>query len=365
MRKMLLGGICAVTAALMLLFPAPFLMDMRNRVLEHWLFGGKIAYEGDLSVWVVDVRADGKQSLLSWIRGRIAFYEAGHFGIYPKVEGPMTIEEVQLRMRNGAHPDVLLCGVDVPEPILENAVRYDGPFLMDPILPQRSEGLITPILQSGTLVLLNEDALYRAGLNPPAGLSGMDSQWLQTVLQELPNAAGHEDGVCLMAAVMSEMPQAMQQAFLKSKRGNLDALLKGELAIYLSQQGSLWQLYKQDLLGKTLPGVIAYPLSGLSPRMQCAVLIKNNDRHRHEAAAALITTLLGKQAQTALADIYALPVVTGTSCVRADLVSLWQKAEETEWVYPNTGEAEFLTLVSKDAPLSDLQSYVRNLCRPP
>ena len=167
MRRMLLGGICAVTAALFLLFPAPYLMDMRNRVLEHWLCGGKISYEGNLAVWVVDVKADGKQALMSWIRGRIAFYESNHFGIYPKAEGPMTIEEVQLRIQNGECPDVLLCGVDVSEPILGHAVRYDGPFLMDPILPQRSEGLITPILQSGTLVLINEDALYRAGLSLP------------------------------------------------------------------------------------------------------------------------------------------------------------------------------------------------------
>ena len=136
----------------------------------------------------------------------------------------------------------------------------------------------------------------------------MDAQWIQTVQKELPNAIAHEDGVCLMAAIMSEMPQDMQQAFLKSKGGNLDALLKGDIAIYLTRQESLWQLYKQDILGTTLPGVIAYPLCGFSPRIQCAVLMENKDRHRREAAAAFITTLLGKQAQTALEDIYALPV---------------------------------------------------------
>lgn len=364
MRKVLLSAICAVFAALFLLFPMPFLTYTRNKVLEHWLSGGKLAYEGKIVVWAVDAKVDGKQALMSWLRSRVSFFEKNHFGIYPELAS-MTMEDVTSRLQKGERPDVLLCGVDAPRVVLDCAAAYEGPFLMKPVLPQLYGGLLTPVLQSGTVVLINEDALYRAGLNPPAGLVGMEAQWLKTVSEEIPNALAYEDGVSLMAAVVSEMPADLQQAFIKSKTGTLEAFLKGDIAVYLTYQNALWQLYRQDLLGKTLPGITAYPLAGFTAKAECVALIKNEDKHRQQAAAAFVTTLLGRQAQSALAEIYALPTVSGTSCTRADLSALWQKAEETIYIYPGNGLEEFLLMTTGNASLPDLKNYVQGLCQPP
>ena len=364
MRKILLSAACVAIAALFLLFPMPFLSYATNKVLEHWLSGGKLAYEGKIVVWTVDAKVDGKQALMSWLKSRASFFEKNHFGIYPELLA-MTMEDVASKLQQGEVPDVLLCGVDVPKQVLDCAAVYEGPFLMKPIMPQLHGGLLTPVLQSGTVVLINEDALYKAGLNPPAGLAGMEAQWLQGVMEQLPKAVAHEDGISLMAAVVSEMPSELQQAFLKSGTATLDAFLKGDIAVYLSYQSALWQLYRQDLLGKTLPGITCYPLSGFAAKIECAALMKNADKHRQQAAAAFVTTLLGKQAQTALSEIYALPTVSGTSCTRADLSALWLKAEDTAYLYPGHGVEEFVQMASGNATLSELKAYVQGLCQPP
>ena len=364
MRKVVLSAMCAITALLFLCCPTAYLLDARNRVVQHWLNGNRLAYEGKIVIWSVDAGADGKHALTSWLKSRAAVFESQHFGVYVTVMQSMTTAEVSQRMQTGECPDLLLCGSDVPQAVLQQAVAFQGPFYIEPVLPQLQTGLLTPVFQNGNVMLINEDALYRAGLSPPAGPEGMGSEWVEQTLKSLPNAFGHEDGAALMAAVLSSLPDAAQEAFVRGKACGTDAFLQGDAVIYLAHTDALWELYKGELLGKTLPGTIAYPLKGLARRVQYAILMKNANRARQVAAATFLSALLGKQAQTSLSDIYALPVVSGTTCSRVDLTALWQTADETKYVCPPTGETAFLAQVSAKAMLETLRTLALQLCKP-
>jgi hypothetical protein len=104
---------------------------------------------------------------------------------------------------------------------------------------------------------------------------------------------------------------------------------------------------------------------GFAPHVQYAMLMQNADAARKEAAAAFISSLLGKAAQRALADIYALPVISDVECTRDDLGFLWQNAGQVLLAYPGYGEAEFLRLIQTGASLASLRQWVQTLCLPP
>ncbi len=365
MRKGILNLVCAAIAVMLLCFPSLLWMQAHNSVVRKWLNGGRLTYQGELAVWVVDANVDGKGALRSWILGRSTFYKQRNFGIYPIIEPTMTLDQVRSRIASGEIPDVLLCGGDVPQSVLDHATAYQGSFPMPLVLPQRGKGLFTPVMHSGTVLLINEDALYRAGLNPPAGVEGMDEQWISYSEAELSGAFCYDDALSLMAVVLSDLPPAVQQALLNGSEGNMQEFLNGSTAVFATTQAALWQLYRQELLGRSLPDIVAYPLCGFAPRVQYAVLMQNADTHRQAAASALITILVGNKGQIALADIYALPVVSGTTCERTDLMGLWQCAQQTKYVYPGHGEVEFMDMVREGATPDEARAYAIDLCRPP
>jgi hypothetical protein len=365
MRRWIFCALCALFAALLLIVPSVFIPGAHNEVIRRWLNAGKLAYEGKLVVYAVDAGADGKGALFAYLNERAAAFERRYFGIYPIVYEPMTMGEVEARIDAGESPDVLLCADDIPGGVLAKAAPFTGSFALPQILPQRLGGRLTPLYQGGVVVLVHEDALYRHGLSPPAGIEGMDDQWVSYVLEGMPSAFAYEDGRTLMAAVMGEVGDGAQEALRRGSCLDMRAFLKGEAAVYATSQRALWELYRQELLGATLPGVIVYPLGGFVPRVQYAVLMQNADAERQSAAQAFIAMLLGKSAQAALGDIYALPASAGVSCNRMDLAALWQRAEEAELVYAGRGEEAFLQLAQGDAPLESLREFVRTLCYPP
>ncbi len=365
MRRSVFSAVCAAIAILFLCFPSLFLMQAQNKVICKWLYGSRLAYEGELSVWTVDVNADGKNALYNWLAARSVFYKQRHFGIYPVLEQPMTMEQARDRMASGEVPDILLCGGNVPPDVLNHAASYEGPFPMPLMLPQYENGLLTPVMRSGTVVLINDDVLYAAGLNPPDGLEGMDGQWVEYATEELPGAFAYDDALSLMAVVLSDLPQQAQEAFLSASPAGIEDFICGHSAVFVTSLKSLWYLYRQELLGKPLPSVASYPLCGFVPRVQYAVLMHNGDAKRQEAAGAFIAVLIGKTAQTALSDIYALPVVYGAKCERADLMDLWQCEMQTEYVFCGHGEEEFMAMVNTDSSIEDLRAYASGLCRSP
>jgi hypothetical protein len=181
----------------------------------------------------------------------------------------------------------------------------------------------------------------------------------------MPAAAGYEDAESLMAAVMGPLPENVQKALLKGRKSVIGPFLNGDLAVYITSQNALWQLRKQELLGKTLPSFAAYPVAGFASRSECAVLFSNPDKARQQAAQAFVSLLLGRQAQTALADIYALPAVQGTACARADLAPLWQSAEKTVTVFSGKGASVFMDRVAEGAAIEVLKGIVVENCLTP
>lgn len=362
MRRSVFSAVCAAVAALLFFFPSLFSLRTQNRVIQKWLYGSRLAYEGEITVWTVDTNADGKGSLSGWLDGRSAFFKERNFGVYPVLDPPMTVEEVQQRMAAGETPDVILCGSDVPPCVLERAIGYEGPFPMPLVLPQEADGLLTPVLRSGVLILVNEDALYLAGTNPPPDLAGMDGEWLDSLLELCPDAFGYDDGTSLMAVMTNEVPPAAQQALLRASPCDMQAFLNGDVAIYAASQRALWELYRQELMGKPLPGVSIHPLCSFVPNVEYAVLMQNEDAQRQEAARAFITVLVGKSAQTALGDIYALPVVEGTTCARSDLYVLWQCAPQAQYIYGGSGKEAFMEKVHAGTDILELREFVMGLC---
>jgi hypothetical protein len=363
MRKGLPGVICALVAVILLLFPPLFYCDGSNALIRQWLNGGKISYRGKLIVAVVDAGASGKDAIEQWILDRAAAYEKRYFGIFVEVSA-MTLSEAEERIGNGDTPDVLLCGSDADKGLLERAVPFESTGV-DGALPQLNGGLLTPVFQSGVVVLVNEDALYKYGLSPPAGMETMDDAWVEGTLCAMPQAFAYEDAASLMAVVQSRLPDAAQYAMVTGKRLEVEAFFRGDAAIFAGTPRALWELYRMELLGKPAPCVIPYALMGFAPHVQYAMLMQNADAARKEAAAAFISSLLGKAAQRALADIYALPVISDVECTRDDLGFLWQNAGQVLLAYPGYGEAEFLRLIQTGASLASLRQWVQTLCLPP
>ena len=332
MRKAILTFLCAALAVLFIACPWMFLMQPRNRVVRKWLSGGSLSYEGELTVWAVDAGVGGKNALHRWLYEQSAAFKRRHFGVYPVIEDVGDMDEVRRRVQAGQCPDLLLCGGSVPKNVLDRAALYDGPFPMPLALTQREGGRLTPLMQSGAVVLINEDALYIAGLFPPEGMEGMQADWVAQTLNVLPGAFGYDDPLCLMAALAGDLPKEAQRA--------------------------LSEIRRRELTGKTLPGLAAYPLCGFAAGVQYALLLPGADESRDAAARAFLTSLVGNRAQSALADVYALPVVRGASCRRADLGALWLCAEQTRYIANPSSLPGFAALCRDNASVEELNAYV-------
>ena len=71
----------ALTAA----FAFPLLRNALNQeeqLIQHWLRGDPVAFQGTLQIWVADGEATGKGNAAAWLQERSSAFEKKNFGIF-------------------------------------------------------------------------------------------------------------------------------------------------------------------------------------------------------------------------------------------------------------------------------------------
>lgn len=329
-RRKWMVALCALLGAALLLFPGLWDTSGQKLWMQKWLRGNKLAYTGHLRIWLADVPgASGKGSAQSWVRSCMEAFEKKNFGIFLELEC-MDMEQMTARIQAGERPDVVL-GDGSGDALWEAVLTplYEA-WPMPVQLESRLDGRWQPVFQGGYALLVNEDALYSAGLSPPAGLEGLDELWMEQLLAQAPHAVARDDGdvTSAMAALCNQgIPEAARTAIQHAQGATVQQFLKGEVAVLPASMQSVWELEKQSIIGKQVPAFASYPLSGFCGHVQYAGVTGQSKQARTQAAAAFVKLLLGKSAQSQLYTLWAAPTAfpkAGLSCAQANQAMYWQ-----------------------------------------
>ena len=363
-------ALCAVLGVALLLFPGLWDTSGQKLWMQKWLRGNKLAYTGHLTVWLADVPgASGKGSAQSWVRSCMQAFEKKNFGIFLELEC-MDMAQMTARIQAGERPDVVL-GDGSDSPLWQEVLTplYES-WPMPVQLDSRLDGRWQPVFQGGYALLINEDALYSAGLSPPAGLSGLDELWIEQLRTQAPQAMARDDGdaTSAMAALISpEIPEAARIALQQAPGATIAQFLNGEVAVLPASMQSVWELEKQSILGRQVPAFQSYPLSGFRGHVQYVGVIGPSKEARTQAAAAFVTLLLGKSAQSQLYTLWAAPVAfpkEGLACEQANQAMYWQAIlQPGALVLPPGTQTEPFVQMLAQSPLHEVEQWVQDACQ--
>ena len=319
-------------------------------MIQHWLRGDPVAFQGTLQIWVADGEATGKGNAAAWLQERSSAFEKKNFGIFYTME-QMSATVMAQRLAQGERPDMIILGDAQQADIVSYCTKLtvDVPLLSGLSLWQ--EDRLCPLYQTGYGLLINEDVLYEQGLNPPAGLEGLDADWVQQVQQALPQAFACDDGdaTTTMAVLQSTLPELVQETIAKGESGSFSQWKEGRIAVLPCSMRTAWELEKQSILGKQLPAYTWLPLTGFSGHVQWAGVVEQADTARMDAAAQLLAFYLQKGSQQKLSEIWSIPVRAengGVPCEANAQVAFWQAAQQTprRFLAPDADQSAFVAL---------------------
>ena len=363
-------ALCALLGVALLLFPGLWDTSGQKAWMQKWLRGNKLAYTGHLTVWLADVpRASGKGSAESWVRSCMQAFEKDNFGIFLRLEC-MDMAQMTSRIQAGERPDVVL-GDGSGDALWQEVLTplYEA-WPMPVQLESQLDGRWQPVFQSGYALLVNEEALYSAGLSVPAGLTGLDELWMEQLLSQSPGAVARDDGdvTAAMATLCNgTVPYAVRTAVQHAQSATVQQFLKGEVTVLPATMQSVWELEKQSIIGKQVPAFQSYPLGGFCGHVQYAGVIGPQSETRTQAGAAFVKLLLGKRAQSQLYMLWAAPAAfpkAGLACAQANQSMYWQGiCQPGVLVLPPHAQADsFAQLLPQVSPDEAVQ-WVRNACQ--
>lgn len=342
---------CLIALTVAFVFPlsqnAP---NQEEQLIEHWLRGDPVAFEGTLRIWVADGEATGKGNAAAWLQQRSSAFEKKNFGVFYTME-QMSATVMAQRLAQGERPDIVILGDEQQDGIAPYCTQLTVEVPLLSALSLWQENRLCPLYQTGYGLLINEDALYAEGLNPPAGLDGLDADWVQQVQQALPRAFACDDGdvTSTMAVLQSTLPELVQEAIVTGESGSLSQWKDGHIAVLPCSMRTAWELEKQSILGKQLPAYTWLPLSGFSGHVQWGGVVEQTDTARMDTAAQLLAFYLQKGSQQKLSEIWSVPVRAedgGVPCEANAQAAFWQAAQQTprRFLKPEADRQAFVAL---------------------
>lgn len=359
---------CILFALAAILWPGLWNQPLQHQQISQWIRGKKLAYQGTLQVWYISGHASGTGDGSKWARARLDKFEKNNFGIFYEMQ-VLDVPSLQARLSAGQRPDLIFFGSEQAndvEPMLQKSEQSAQmvPAWKDKTAAQRA----WPVFYSGYAILINEQALYTAGLSPPLDVEDMDRSYLQQVQQALPNAFAYETKQAALAVMDAPMNEQTRQAIVQSSPGTRTQFLKEEIAFFACP-ASTWYTIEGLSNTQSIPSYQAVPLSNLAVEVQYAGVMQTEDQAKAKACDAAIAYLLTPNSQQALEDIGALPVIQTAEPMQAQgsiTGALWQHREEKNMrVLAGSEPVETFFATLEAAGFPDAEQWLDAACNTP
>lgn len=321
---------CILFAAAAVLWPGLWNQPLQHQQISQWIRGKKLAYQGTLQVWYISGHASGTGDGSKWAKARLDKFEKNHFGIFYEMQG-MDAEGMQAQLAAGQRPDLIFFGNEereTVEPLLQQSAQTAQ---LAPAWQEKGAAqLAWPVFYSGYAILINEQALYAAGLSPPLDIEDIDQEYIQQVQQALPNAFAYETKQAGMAAMGAQVNAQTKQALVQGDAGTRAQFLQEEIAFFACP-ASTWYAIEGMSNTQSIPSYQAVPLANLAVDTQYVGVMQTEDGAKARACDAAVAYLLSQNSQQALEDIGALPVIGTDEPMQAQgsiTGALWQHRDE-------------------------------------